>query len=223
MNKNFLGIICGGFLISLPGMSLPGLAQESLAKVNPCPHIFYEEPHNHQVLVPQGCPPNALTQKLMEQGLLPVGSVPATPSPSQAKLGVGGEAPSATNANPSILNEPPYNRSATEPQPTPSTVIALTDGRVNVKLVNDTGADVTYQVIGDTSERSLQGKTDATLQNLNTPVTVTFQRNDGGLLMVTLEPTSPSGVLEVRLKETTDVNQDRKALQIQSNGAVFLN
>lgn len=223
MNKNFLGIICGGFVISLPGMFLPVVAQQSLAKVNPCPQIFYEEPHNHQVLVPQGCPPNALTQKLMEQGLLPVGSVPATPSPSQVKLGVGGEAPSATNANPSILNEPPYNRSAKEPPPTPSTVIALTDGRVNVKLVNDTGADVTYQVIGDTSERSLQGKTDTTLQNLNTPVTVTFQRNDGGLLMVTLEPTSPSGVLEVRLKETTDVNQDRKALQIQSDGAVFLN
>ncbi|MHC5833019.1 MAG: hypothetical protein ACYT04_97810, partial [Nostoc sp.] len=62
----------------------------STPKINPCPKIFYEEPHNNQVVVPPGCPPNALTQRQAAQGVVPV---PATPSQDQRKLGVGGETP----------------------------------------------------------------------------------------------------------------------------------
>lgn len=272
-SAQLLGSICGGLLMSLPAFPHTALAQQLNPKVNPCPSIFYEEPHNNRVLVPQGCPPNALTQRMTQQGLLPVSPVPATPSPYQTRLGVGGEAPSALNPNPSILNEPPYNRSqetlqpdgsltptpeepgvmtprpapgeqtlvpqpgestvptrppfSTQPpapeQQTPSTRIALVNGRVDVRLVNDTGANVTYEVIGDTPARSLEGKSNVTLEGLTAPVTVTFRREDGGLLSVTPRPSSQSGTLEVTLKETTDVGQDRSALRIQETGAVFLN
>lgn len=263
-SAEILAALCGGLLMSVPALAqtpIPVTPQPtSVGKVNPCPRIFYEEPHNSRVLVPQGCPPNALTQQVQSQGTVPNNS--ATSSPEQTNIGVGGEAPgstsnSQTNPSPGILNEAPYNRSQqntqtqssttqnsttySTPQQVPSqqnsvtepslsqqgqrpvATVALNNGNVNVKLVNDTGANVTYQIIGDTNERSLSGKSDVVLQNLRAPITVTFQREDGGLLSVNAQSSSETGLLEVRLDETTDVAQDAKAMRIQSNGSVFLN
>ncbi|MBK1987576.1 hypothetical protein A0J48_008500 [Sphaerospermopsis aphanizomenoides BCCUSP55] len=242
------GTVCSGLLMSLPVIPQAVLAQQTTSKVNPCPGIFYEEPYNIKVIVPAICPPNDLTLILMQLGLLPV---PATPSPYQRNLGVGGEAPSpsALNPNPGIFQESPYNRSqrgsqsgdnaqivptlpspssslqppAPEQRQNPSARIALSNGKANIKLINNTGAKVTYQVIGDTAPRILEGKSDVTLRGLSTPVTVTFQREDRGLLRVTPKAAGEQGTLEVTLQETTDVNQDRGAMSIQSNGAVFLN
>lgn len=262
---NLFGVICGGLLMSLPVIPKAAVAQQTAApKVNPCPSIFYEEPHNNRVIVPRGCPPNALTQRLAAQGLLPVTPVPTTQSPYQTGLGVGGEAPQSgtpgINPCPRIYYEEPFNSRnivpqgcppnaltqqqqalgitpsqaippsvpVTQPplpsqQQPPSTTIALANGRVNIRLVNDTAANVTYQVIGDTEARSLQGKSDVRLQGLSAPITVTFQREDGGLLLVTPQPSSEPGVLEVTFKEATDVSRARGALRIDPNGSVFLN
>ncbi|BAY91971.1 MULTISPECIES: hypothetical protein [unclassified Tolypothrix] len=257
-SAEFLAALCGGLLMSVPALAqtpIPVTPQpSSVGKVNPCPRIFYEEPHNSRVLVPQGCPPNALTQQVQSQGTVPYNST--NPSPEQTNMGVGGDTPgsvtnSQLNPNPSVFQQAPYNRTQ-QPAPTgsstpystpqqvpsqtnsltepsirqqgirPIATVALTNGNVNVRLVNDTGANVTYQIIGDTNERSLSGKSDIVLQNLRAPITVTFQREDGGLLSVNAQP-SETGLLEVRLNETTDVAQDAKAMRIQSNGSVFLN
>ena len=263
--------ICGGLLMSVPALAQTPVTQQPTpanSKINPCPSIFYEPEHTNRVVVPQGCPPNALTQRLQSQGLLPNNSVPgtpsadqtsvpATPSADQTRMGVGGETPSTTNnsqlnPNPGIFQQAPYNRSqqntqtdtsstystpqqvpsesntVTEPSlrqqgQTPVATVALTNGNVNVRLVNETGAEVTYQVIGDTDERSLTGKSDVVLQGLRAPVTVTFQRKDGGLLTVNAQPSSETGLLEVKLDETTDLSQDTKAMRIQNNGSVYLN
>jgi hypothetical protein len=90
-------------------------------------------------------------------------------------------------------------------------------------LVNDTAANITYQVIGDTAPRSLQGKSDVTLQGLSAPVTVTFEREDGGQLTVTPQPSSEPGSLEVTFNEATDAAQGRSAMRIEPSGSVFLN
>jgi hypothetical protein len=332
-SAELVAAICGGLLMSFPAFAQTPVTQQpssANSKINPCPRIFYEPQHTNRVLVPQGCPPNALTQRMQSQGMLPSSSVPATQSADQRtmgvgeqtsseqrrmgvgehtssdqrrmgvgeqtssdqrrmgvggetssdqrrmgvgeqtssdqrrmgvgeqtssdqrRMGVGGETPSRTtnsrvNPNPGILKEAPYNRSqqpsqtdsstsytvptqpsVTEPSlreqgQTPVTTVALANGSVNVRLVNETGANVTYQVIGDTNERSLSGKTDVVLQGLRAPFTVTFQREDGGLLSVTPQPSSETGLLEVRLDETTDVAEDTKAMRIQSNGSVYLN
>jgi hypothetical protein len=303
------GAICGGLLISVPAISQTAVAQQptsvtphqSTSKVNPCPSIFYEEPCNNRVLVPQGCPYNAITQRLANQGLLPTARTAATSSPSQTGLGLGGETPQAgttkINPCPRIYYEEPFNsrnlvpqgcppnafsqgqqpqgetssqgvpvrpqasndrtttpqttfpsqgetssegvpvrpqastsRTTTTQTPLPSqqqaprATIALANGRVNVKLINDTGARVTYQVIGDTEPRLLEGKANVMLQDISAPVTVTFQREDGGLLSVTPQAsTEQPGMLEVTFNEATDVTQDSKAMRIQQNGSVFLN
>ncbi|MBD2528803.1 hypothetical protein H6G97_04175 [Nostoc flagelliforme FACHB-838] len=220
--------ICGGLLISLPAIP-QALAQESTPKVNPCPSIFYEEPHNSQVVVPQGCPPNALTQRLAAQGLL---GVPVNPSPEQIRLGVGGEAPEPgvrlPRPAPGTQTQQPLTGTVSSDQPllqprqTPIATIALANGTVNIRLINDTAANVTYQVIGDTAPRSLQGKDNVTLQVLRAPVTVTFEREDGGQLIVTPQASS-AGSLEVTFKEATNAAQGRSAMRIEPNGSVFLN
>ncbi|MEH2027511.1 hypothetical protein [Nostoc sp.] len=230
-SAELFGAICSGLLISLPAIPQV-VAQESTPKINPCPRIFYEEPHNNQVVVPQGCPPNALTQRLAAQGLLPV---PTTRSQEQTKLGVGGaEAPEPGVRLPRPASEdqtqqPSSGAVSTDQQPllqprqTPSATIALNNGAVNIRLVNDTAANVTFQVIGDTAPRSLQGKSNVILQSLKTPVTLTFEREDGGQLIVTPQASSEPGSLEVTFKEATNAAQGRSAMRIEPNGSVFLN
>lgn len=224
------GAIYGGLLISLPAIP-QAVAQESTSNVNACPSIFYEEPHNNRVVVPQGCPPNALTQRRAAQGLLPV---PATPSPDQTRLGVGAQDPQAGVRLPRLTpgdqaQQPILDGSSSdqppqlEPPQTPIATITLNDGKVNIRLINDTAANVTFQVIGDTAQRSLQGKSDLILQGLTAPVTVTFQREDGGQLIVTPQPSSEPGSLELSFKEATDAAQARSALRIEPDGSVFLN
>ncbi len=229
-SAELFGVICGGLLISLPAIP-QAIAQESTPKVNPCPRIFYEEPHNTRVVVPQGCPPNALTQQLAAQGLLPV---PATPSQDQTRLGVGGEvpetgvmlpgqAPGVQTQQPSTGAVPNDQPAAQQPRQAPSAIVALANGTVNIRLVNDTAANVTFQVIGDTAPRSLQGRSDVTLQGLSAPVTVTFEREDGGQLIVTPQASSEPGSLEVKFNEATSAAQGRSAMRIEANGSVYLN
>ena len=104
----------------------------------------------------------------------------------------------------------------------PSATVAPIGGKVNVKLMNQTYTNITYQVIGDTLPRTLSGRSEVTLQNLRTPVNVTFQRPDRGFLRVNPQSTA-AGMLEVTLTEATDFSTDRTAMTIQENGNVFLN
>lgn len=132
---------------------------------------------------------------------------------------------------PNIFNEPPYNRSPRpaspptlipEKEPTPDAVLTLVDGSITIKLVNKTGAEIVYQVIGNTEQRSLNGRSDVTLQSLKTPRTITFYRRDRGFLLVGLQPSTP-GSLEVTFTETTDFATDKTSMVIDAKGQVFLN
>jgi hypothetical protein len=129
--------------------------------------------------------------------------------------------PTPTSPVPDSTTEP-----ATPPLPetqqVPSTTIQPLNGRVNIQLNNETAAAVNYQVIGDTNQRSLAGKSAATLQDLKVPTTLTFKRQDGGLLQVTTTPASEQGTLEVTLRETTDLGTDKSTLRVQEQGGVYL-
>lgn len=374
-------VIFGGLLIGLPVLQSTAQAQQQpvsrpQSKVNPCPSIFYENPHNNQVAVPQGCPPNAFTNRLNAQGTTSNtnSSVGTTPTQDQRQLGVGGEAPYSNSGssstynqsqrttvpNPQPLNYPnsgipnsqfdsrgnringpaggytnlressqnnsdsrydnrqsnttsdsttnsgipnsqidrttgnrvngpaggytnlrqsvqndsgtQYNRqSSTMRQQTNSNsatnsnipnsqidsttgnrvngpaggysnqrlsspdaqssnryqnaiaTVTPTAGRVTIRLVNQTNAPIVYQAIGDTQLRTLGGRSEVMLQGLQVPTTVTFYRQDRGLLMVTPQRSNEDGMLEVSLQETTDFAMDKTALRIENNGAVYLN
>jgi hypothetical protein len=197
-----LGTIFGSLLIGLPVIPLAASAAPS-SVLNPCPGIFYEEPHNNRVLVPQGCPPNAATLRLRQQGQ------------------VSGE--QTVPVAPNVTGVTPIQPPLPETRQNPIAIITPTAGTVDVRLRNNTNARVSYQAIGHTEPRLLAGREEIVLQGLPTPVTITMIREDGGLLQVQPTSTSQEGILTVLLDETTNINNSRSALRIQKDGQVFLN
>ncbi|MEH1795552.1 hypothetical protein [Nostoc sp.] len=215
-SAELLGAICGGLLISLPAIP-HALAQQSTPNLNPSPSIFSESPYNRsQTPVTPG--PSAMPPRPVPRGEGQMSPVPPGPSvrPPRPIPGDRTQQPSpggVSSDQPQLL----------QPRQTPSATIALTNGTVNIKLENDTAANVTFQVIGDTAPRSLRGKSNVILQGLKAPVTVTFEREDRGQLLVTPQASSEPGSLEVRFNEATNAAQGRSAMRIERNGSVFLN
>jgi hypothetical protein len=165
----------------------------SPSMLNPCPGIYYEEPHNSVRRVPVGCPPNAATRSQNEQG-------------QELLL-----APSTTQLPPML---PVGN------QPAIATV-TLQAGQANVQLINNTTASITYQVIGDTQQRTLAGGTDVMLQSLIAPVTMTFSRPDGGLVNVQSVASADLSMLVLRLNAATGLSDSQGTVRIQRTGQVL--
>jgi hypothetical protein len=180
--------------------SVATLAGTSLAAptsaVNPCPGIYYEEPHNSVRVVPPGCAPNAVTRLRNEQSQLPGMMMPA---PTEGSL--------------------PQPLSSGE-QPAIATVIPQA-GKVNVRLKNTTNTSITYQAIGDTEQRTLTGGAEVMLQDLPAPTTLTFMRPDGGFVGVMPEISSEPGVLGLMLHEATGLSDSQTTVRIQSSGKVL--
>lgn len=130
--------------------------------------------------------------------------------------------PSTSPRTPPSPSEPVIQPPLPESQQPPSATVALKEGKLNIKLINTTNAAINYQVIGDTNQRILEGDSDATLQGITTPVSLTFGRADKGLLRVTTKATS-SGLLEVTLDETTNLDEDKTTVVVQPSGEVYIN
>ncbi|NEP43856.1 MAG: hypothetical protein F6K35_33400 [Okeania sp. SIO2H7] len=89
-------------------------------------------------------------------------------------------------------------------------------------MINRTLATIDYEIIGDTTLRTLPGKSEVTLRGLMTPVNVTFRRDDGGFLLVQTT-VNEEGILELTMTETNVFDLDKTSLLIEENGRVFLN
>ncbi len=200
-----LGITFSSLLIGLPAISQIAVAQQTTNKINPCPSIFYEEPHNNRVLVPQGCRPNAFTLRQSGQGQISgqQSSVVVPIYPYNKRTGV---------------IQPPFPESRQSAIAT----IALTAGKVDVRLKNNTNAGISYQAIGHTQPRFITGGQEFVLRGLPTPVTITLVREDGGLVKVMPMSTS-QGMLSVSLDETSNFDDNQGVLRIQKDGQIFLN
>lgn len=110
-----------------------------------------------------------------------------------------------------------------ETQQAPSAAIAPADDQVDVTLVNATGATVVYQAVGETDSRLLAGESSVTLRGLEVPTTLTFQRQDSGLLSVTPVPAETQSQLEVTFDETMNLDLDKNVLTVNESGQVYLN
>lgn len=124
--------------------------------------------------------------------------------------------------NPNSLRNQPSQPPLPEQQQAPKLSVRPVNGQIQMKLMNRTAAPITYQVIGEMKPRTLAGKSEVTLLNLETPVTLTFQRQDRGLLNVQPQTTEP-GNLEVTFTETTELGIDKNAIVVEETGTVFLN
>lgn len=201
------GTAFGSLLIGLSSMSQSAVAQQQTSKVNPCPSIFYEEPHRNRVLVPEGCPANAATLRYRGQQQF---------TNAQNPIIVISVYP--VNGSRSTVIQPPFPES----RQSASAIVKPTSGIVNVKLKNNTNAGISYQVVGHTQPRFLIDGQEFVLRNLPTPVTITVVREDGGLLKVIPVSTS-KGMLSVSLDETSNFDNSQGVLRIQKDGQVFLN
>jgi len=199
-NAGLLGAIFGGVLISLPATLLEASAVpvSTVAQINPCPGIYYEEPYNSTRMAPPGCPPNQAT-RMGRDGQMP--SRPMTPVISPANV------PQAPL---------PEVRSEAVARITP------TNGTVDVQLKNNTNALVSYQAVGHTDRRYLQGGEEIILQNLPTPITITAVRQDEGWLQMMPMSADETGQLEVTFEEETTLDSNQGVLRIQEDGQVFV-
>ena len=189
-------LIASGSLISLG--TWPSLAQTApTSAVNPCPKIYYEEPHNSQRPAPQGCPPNAASQ--LQSAQVPVAPLTTQAPPNQA---------------------PPNQAPLPEQQQTPIATIVLQSGKVTIQMRNTTNAQITYQAIGHTQQRTLSANESVSLQSLPAPVTITLLRPDGGLVNVIPVEASEPGVLSLMLSEGMGLSDSQTTVRVQSNGSV---
>jgi hypothetical protein len=199
-NAGLLGAIFGGVLISLPATLLEASAVpvSTVAQINPCPGIYYEEPYNSTRMVPPGCPPNQAT-----------------------RMGRGGQMPSR-QMTPVI--SPANVPQAPLPEVRSEAVARITpqNGTVDVRLKNNTNAVVSYQAVGHTDRRYLQGGEEILLQNLPTPITITAVRQDDGLIQMMPMSADETGQLEVTLAEETMLDSNQGVLRIQEDGQVFV-
>ncbi len=105
--------------------------------------------------------------------------------------------------------------------PKPADRVAPVEGFIALRLINQTGALIGYQVIGG-RHRTLGKMSVVELPELPIPLTLTYQRPDGGLLLVSPRRIS-SRVLEVIFHPTEDFDLDSNSLNISGKGQIFLN
>ncbi|MEG4083014.1 hypothetical protein [Microcoleus sp. POL10_C6] len=126
-------------------------------------------------------------------------------------------------ASPSPSGMPSTPTDAPPRFPLPSARVTPAEGGIVIKLVNTTNAVINYQIVGVTQPRTLGEQSEILLQTLPVPITLTYQRPDGGLVLVRPQATAMPGMLQVSFGATTEVAADTKSLEIQEDGRVFLN
>jgi hypothetical protein len=92
-----------------------------------------------------------------------------------------------------------------------------------VRLTNKTNVAVAFEVIGNTQRRLLSGGQSTVLQNIPTPSTITFIRQDDGFVEV-IPVSSSQGLLALDLDEDLNpLDSNQGVIRIQRSGQVFLN
>ena len=148
----------------------------------------------------------------------PVSQPAATPTPGKPVSEPSPAVSPSPNGMPATPQDAPPARF-----PMPSARVTPMEGMVAIKLVNTTNAVINYQVIGVTPPRTLGEQSEILLKNIKVPITLTYQRPDGGLLLVRPQATATPGMLQVSFGATTDLGVDTKSMEVQEDGKVILN
>ncbi|GAC1451855.1 MAG: hypothetical protein NVS2B14_20820 [Chamaesiphon sp.] len=105
-------------------------------------------------------------------------------------------------------------------QPSVNNDATSTAQRTNITLVNNTNATICYQALKYTGPRHLEGQSEITLEALPQPLTVTFYREDGGLIRV--KQTRTYQGMKLTFTEASTLGNDREAMTIDSDGTVSI-
>lgn len=161
--------------------------------LNPNPSIFSEVPYNRSLLL--------LAQSLR-----------TTEQAQKPAVNNDAENRDANQTEIKPWSEAQENRKA---------LVKAINGQFNIRLMNSTNTEITYELVGHTNQRQLTGNTNFLLQDLAMPVTITVLREDGGLVRVTPKPAAP-GILELRLDEALNLDQDRRAVRVREGGSLLI-
>ena len=93
--------------------------------------------------------------------------------------------------------------------------------RNTVRLTNNTGDEVIYEVIGQTQPRQLAAGEVVTLEALPMPTTITAERRNFGLVDIQAV-VSEDGILDVSLAQS-EFDEVQGTLRIREDGYVFVN
>ena len=112
----------------------------------------------------------------------------------------------------------------------PLMTVPVAQTGVTIRIVNQTADAITYEALGDTQPRALMATSDVTLQGLNVPATLTFFYEDipkdrqagTGLIQATLTMDDDSGILNMIIQPTNDLDADVSNLTVETNGSVFM-
>lgn len=92
---------------------------------------------------------------------------------------------------------------------------------ISLTVYNNTGADVTYRVVGNTGFRVLPAGESASLVGLPIPINFFFDRNDEGLSTAYVEPMAEENTLEVTLEATLDPSDGVQSILVNESGEIF--
>lgn len=191
-------------------LAKPAVAQTS---GDNCPNIFYREPFTSRVSAPKGCSPTEYQQLLRgtERDDLGVGDSDQvdTLEELQTSITPGGTVPSAAPPLPADRSDA-------------IAIVSPVDSQLAISLMNDTGATVTYEVIGDTQRRTLMMGESAMLQGIPLPATIIVVRQDSGLLDISAS-SSEAGMLEISLMREASLDDTQGVIRVQEDGQVFVN
>lgn len=142
-----------------------------------------------------------------------------------ASLTSRGDADGSLPSDRQFIDPPRPTTTAPRPEERqlPAARITPRNNRATITFINRSNAAITFEVIGDTSQRLLPGQRSTRLLDLPLPSTVSLRRQDGGLLRILPRQQGPAHALEVFLDVEIDLGLDRTTLLIEPDGSVFLN
>jgi hypothetical protein len=120
------------------------------------------------------------------------------------------------------LQPPPVTTPPVENLQTPAATVSLPNQQVDITLVNQTGTEIVYQVLGELNQSTLSANGMDTLSQQRVPFNLSFYRPDRGPIEVTAEAVKP-GELRVIFQRGSSLDIDRISLTVQKSGEVFLN
>lgn len=208
----FVGFVCSGLMLGSAAVSQGAAAQG-----------IDDQPNSVEELQP--VPPNATDDQ-------PNSVEELRPAPASDRVSrlrrlqstvINRETNLSPLAQPGIVEDSGISES-TPPLPEQREAITVAlpvNEQLSVDLMNDTGALLTYEVVGDTARRELMAGESAMLQGISLPATITLVRQDEGLIEV-MTDVSEEGVLKVMISPDASLDDTQGVLRIQEDGQVFV-
>ncbi len=191
------GLACGGLMLVSASLARPAYAQLSESDRVSRLRALQSSVLNR---------PTGAAGSLGETGSGQVGDVEAIPAEPSAE-------PSTVSPSSPPLPEAGMEAIAT---------VTPINNQLSVSIINNTGTAVTYEVVGDTSRRTLLLNEFAMLRDIPLPTTITVVRQDEGLVDV-VATSSEDGMLEISLEPEASLDDTQGVIRIQSDGQVFVN